>query len=257
MILSALFLCLFSTWGFADEKAESATFRIGYFELAPHIVSAPDGSLHGPALDYMQDVLKRMDNQQYELKGYPVQRAFQMLMMNEIDIVLFAAKTPVTTRKEIIMTDLNLVVMNPSLIVRKDAGIQSPVKPADLLDKDLAYWSGGHVPEFLRHPRFNLVKVSGEKIYQRGFRMVEKQRADGFFHVDGLALNWWLRNKYQGNDLELVAMPVRVEGKSLFSRLSAPIYKARFEKAMKAAQQEQTYRDFFLNYRFKEKWIFD
>jgi ABC-type amino acid transport substrate-binding protein len=235
-----------------QSKPAANLFRIGYFELAPHIVQGADGELYGPALEYAQRILARMGNPAYELKGYPVQRALQMLQSGEIDMVLFAAKTPATDREAYVMTDSNIVLLRPALVVKQTSKLTEPVAPQDLLNTTLAYWSGGHIPALLRHSDINLVNVSGEAVYERGIRMVELSRADAFFHVDGLALRWWLKNRATASDVRLVPLPIQVEGKSLFSQESAQRYKATYEEALNAEQQIQSYTDFFLNYQFED-----
>lgn len=240
----------------AEELRTDETFRIGYFELAPHIVEGPDGQLHGPALDYAQRILQRMGNPRHELKGYPVRRALQMLQLGEIDMVLFAAKTPVTSHSSFVMTKRNIVVLHPAVVVKNESVLRAPLAAQDLLNTNLAYWSGGHVPELLKHPNIKLVKVSGERVYDRGIRMVKMARADAFFHVDGLALEWWLKNRYDGQDLRLVRMPMQVEAKSLFSRASAERYQQAYEAALHEQQQQQSYSNFFLNYPFDDSEMF-
>ena len=250
--LAYLALLLSSLAIAAQPDPSDSKFRIGYFELAPHIIEGPDGKLYGPALEYAQRILKRMGNPRYELKSYPVQRALQMLLAGEIDMVLFAAKTPVTSRPGFVMTERNIVLLHPALIVKEVSALLEPVATQDLANINMAYWSGGHIPELLQQPQINLVKVSGEEVYERGIRMVQMGRADAFFHVDGLALQWWLRNRTDDKGMRLVNLPMQVEAKSLFSQASARQYRQQYEDALFAEQQRQSYTDFFLNYQFED-----
>ena len=229
----------------AGEGGGEQILRIGYFELAPHIENNDRGELSGPALEYAKLVLSEMNIDKFKLNGYPIQRTFQMLLMDEIDMVLFVAKTPNTMKKEFVLTDTDVVTLQPGLVVQQDNWLTTPVLPQNLINLRMVYWSGGFVPSFLQHDSIELIKVSGEEIYKRGFLMVESHRADAFFHVDSLALSWWMENSTHVEGLKLVQMPIQISAKSMFSVKSAERFKVDYEKALKKVQQGISYRDFF------------
>lgn len=230
-----------------DEKAE--ILKIAYFELIPHIEKGPDGKLQGPALEYVKLILKEMGIKQFTLKGFPVQRAFQMLVMGEADIVLFAAQTPNTIRDDFILTERDVTSIQPGLIVNKNHLLSVPLEFSELAGKNLAFWSGGYVPSFLQHESINLIKIAGEEVYKRGFMLVKHDRVDGFFHVDSMALEWWLQTSGQSQYLELLKLPYTVRVKSIFSKASDQRYRLSYETALEKVQNSMSYRDFFFNYQ--------
>lgn len=251
LLISALLLGWLSPSLANAKESQSDPFKIGYFELIPHIEQGPNNTLEGPALEYIKLVLKEMGISHYEMKGFPVQRAFKMLLLGEIDIVLFAAKTPNTIKDHLILTDSDLTVIQPGLVLSKDSLASPPFKVEYLLNKRLAYWSGGYIPDFLKQDSIELIEVAGDDVYKRGFKLIHHGRVDGFFHVDSMALEWWLENTDAAKGLKLLKVPHKVSVKSLFSKTSAVIYQDRFEKALNKVKKEVSYRDFFFEYKKK------
>jgi hypothetical protein len=190
-----------------------------------------------------------MNVDHFSLNGFPVQRAFQRLVLGETDIVLFAAKTPNTIRDDFILTDLDLTTSQPGLIVKNNNELLEPLEFRQLAGKQLAFWSGGYVPSFLQNDAISLIKISGEDVYKRGFMLVKHGRADGFFHVDSMALEWWLENTGEGKDLKLLKLPYTISVKSIFSKESDQRFRLRYESALKRVQEKMSYRDFFFNYK--------
>lgn len=229
--------------------AHPNAFKIGYFELIPHIERGTDNELEGPAVEYIKLVLKEMNVKNYVLKGYPIQRAFKMLLEGEIDVLLFAAKTPNTIKDELVLTDMNVAYIQSGLVVNKQDDISEPLSLNQLLNKRLAFWSGGFIPEFLQNDSIELITIAGEDVYKRGFKLIQHGRADGFFHVDSMALEWWLMNTGAGDGLKLIKLPHKLHVKSVFSKRSAEKYKDRYEKALKKVQQIIPYRKFFFEYK--------
>lgn len=248
MACLALTLLLCRSWADAKPEGLADVFNIGYFELPPHIERVEGGELEGPALGYVKLILDEMNIREYSLKGYPVQRAFQMLLTGDIDIVLFAAKTPNTIREDFILTDVDVSFSQPGLIVKKNSSFSNPLVLNQLVGKELAFWSGGFVPDFLKNDAITLIKVAGENIYKRGFMLVKHERVDGFFHVDSLALEWWLENTNSKHELELLSLPYKVRVKSIFSKSSSLRYKSQYEAALLRVQSAISYRDFFFQF---------
>lgn len=237
------------SWGNNELDDQPEVVKIAYFELPPHIEKGPDGKLKGPALEYVKLILKEMDIEHFTLNGFPVQRAFQMLVKGEADIVLFAAKTPNTIREDFILTDLDVTSTQPGLIVTKNHHLSEPLEFSQLVGNDLAFWSGGFVPQFLQHESINLIKIAGEEVYKRGFMLVKHDRVDGFFHVDSMALEWWLETSGQSQYLKLLKLPNTVRVKSIFSKASDQRFRLRYEAALENVQQRISYRDFFFDYQ--------
>lgn len=237
------------SWGNNEHNDQPEVVNIAYFELIPHIEKGPDGKLKGPALEYVKLVLKEMGIEHFTLKGFPVQRAFQMLVLGEADIILFAAKTPNTIREDFILTERDVTTIQPGLIVNKNHQLSVPLEFSQLTGKDLAFWSGGYVPNFLQHESINLIKIAGEEVYKRGFMLVRHDRVDGFFHVDSMALEWWLQTSDKNQFLELLELPYTVRVKSIFSKDSDQRYRLRYEAALEKVQQRMSYRDFFFDYQ--------
>ncbi len=250
------YLCLILlpliSWGNNEVGNQAETIHIAYFELPPHIEKGPEENLQGPAVEYVKLILKEMQVENFTLKGYPVQRAFQMLLLDEADIVLFAAKTPNTIRDDFILTDVDVTTIQPGLIVQKADNLVEPIELQQLAGKQLAFWSGGYVPNFLKHESINLVKLAGEEIYKRGFMLVKHDRVDGFFHVDSMALEWWLENTKEDKYLKLLKLPYQVSVKSIFSKESEKRFRLRYEWALKEVQKKISYRDFFFDYKHNQ-----
>lgn len=253
LLISALLLGWLSPNIANANESQSDPFKIGYFELIPHIELGPNDILEGPALEYIKLVLKEMGVNHYVMKGFPVQRAFKMLLLGEIDIVLFAAKTPNTIKDHLILTDSDLTFIQPGLVLSKESPDAPPFKMQHLMNKRLAYWSGGYIPDFLKQESIELIPVAGDDVYKRGFKLIHHGRVDGFFHVDSMALEWWLENTDTAKGLKLLKVPHKVSVKSLFSKKSAVVYKERFEKALNKVKKEMTYRDFFFKHKKNNK----
>lgn len=223
--------------------------KVGYFELIPHIEKNEEGVLVGPALDYAKRVLQEMQIKRYELKGYPLQRGFQMLQQGQIDMLLFAAKTPHALQDDLVLSDLSITFIQPGLVVKKDSTLSAPLEYSQLVDKRLAYWGGGYIPELLQQDSTELIAVAGGDVYKRGFKLLQYDRVDGFFHADSMALQWWLANTSATEGLKLLTLPNRVNVKSVFSQKSAVRYKERYEKALETVQTTLPYRNLFINYK--------
>jgi ABC-type amino acid transport substrate-binding protein len=248
MACLALMLVAYSSWTDTKIEASADVFNIGYFELPPHIERVESGELEGPALEYVKLVLDEMNISKYSMKGFPVQRAFQMLLTGEVDVILFAAKTPNTIREDFILTDVDVSFSQPGLIVKKNSSFTDPLKLNQLAGKELAFWSGGFVPDFLKNDAIKLINVTGENIYKRGFMLVKHERVDAFFHVDSMALEWWLEHTNSHNELKLLSLPYKVTVKSIFSKSSSLRYKSQYEAAMLKVQETMSYRDFFFRF---------
>lgn len=256
LLTSAIFFCLASTgWATNNEidqsisAAQPDTLRIGYFELIPHIEKGSDNRLEGPALEYIKLVLQEMKIDNYVMKSFPVQRAFITLLSGEIDMVLFAAKTPNTITPELILTDTDVTFIQPGLVVKSQDPLTQPLEQKNFLNKRLAYWSGGYIPDFLRNNSIELISVAGNDVYKRGFKLVKHNRVDGFFHVDSMALEWWLTNTDATIGLKLLTLPHTLSVKSVFSKKSAERYKAPYEKALNKVKTIKPYRTFFFEYK--------
>lgn len=231
LLLSLLLLATNQVW------SAEPVLRVAYFELAPHVVANRAQGASGPAVDFLQDIARRMGVQlRFDEEALPLDRLLYQLRLGEVDIALALGKSP--EREQFLrFPGKPFFLMQPALMVRKESSLREIRSAADLRKLSIGVYSQGYLSPLMRTPGLRIEKLHGSDLVARNLEKMLKGRIDAAYSPDALDLESAALSLGGAERFRLLLLPESSQGLyTAFSQKTDPELVRRYERALAASE---------------------
>lgn len=218
----------------AGEKRDPEKIRIGFFTLAPFMMSDADGSPSGVTADFWTTILGPRMGVEIEVSGpYPIPRLELMLETGEIDVIPYITKIPAReTRFTYPKRPISTIA--PCIIVRKDSPIDSVTSQEDLFGLTIGFISNAYIPPFVKHEKITLDLITTTDFRLMNHNKLMNRRVDALLDINYVSFLYDMKQRGFLGDIRI--FPLGQDHTDIFS-IFTPSPKGqdlarRFDKAM-------------------------
>ena len=215
--------------------------RVGYFKVAPHAMPGPQGRPQGVAVEYFKRVAREMQLEEMEFILLPLGRLLQDLANNRIDMALLLAKNAERAAK-FVYPEHPFCVTKPSIAVSVSNPLPRVTSVNDLLPLSFHETPGNYRTAIMQDPRLQIEPLTGSDFTRRCYAMIVAGRIDGCYQPDHYPIQFEALHKEFLSKVKILYLPDPAIGLySVFSKVGAPRYLERYEKALAAVKQRCSY----------------
>ncbi len=242
--IGLLALCLLLSPGTAADL-RARPIRIGYFTVAPHAMPGPRNMPQGIAVEYFKRVAREMQLKEMEFILLPLGRLLQDLANNRIDMALLLAKNAERAAK-FVYPEHPFCVTKPSIAVRASNPLPRVTSVNDLLPLSFYERPANYRTTIMQDPRLQIEPLTGNDFTRRCYAMIVAGRIDGCYQPDHYPFQFEAVRKKFLSKVKVLYLPDPPIGLySVFSKIGAPRYLERYEKALAAVKQRCSYGEVF------------
>jgi len=239
-----LALCLLMFLG-TEAVLQARPIRIGYFKVPPHAMPGPHGDPRGVAVEYFKLIAREMQVEEMDFILLPLGRLQLDLTHNRIDMALLLAKNPERASK-FVYPKQPFCLTKPSIAVDISNPLMRVVSIEDLLPLSFHETPSNYRTPIMQDPRLDITPLTGEDFTRRCYAMIMAGRIDACYQPDHYPIQFEALRKEFRSKVKILYLPDPAIGLySVFSKASAPRYLERYEKALAAVKQHDSYGDVF------------
>lgn len=215
--------------------------RIGYFKVAPHAMPGPQDVPQGVAVEYFKLVAREMQATEIEFILLPLGRLLLDLESNRIDMALLLAKNDERARK-FVYPEQAFCVTKPSIAVHAANPLEKVRSVEDLLPLTFHETPANYHTTIMQDPRLRIEPLSGDNFTRRCYAMIVAGRVDACYQPDHYPIQFEAVREEFVSHVKVLYLPDPPIGLySVFSKVGAPPYRDRYEKALHKVKQERSY----------------
>lgn len=239
---TAIILCagLLASFAVQAEPA-SIPLRVGYFKVPPHAMPDNQGRADGVAVLYFKRVAREMELEEIEFTLLPLARLLSELAKDNIDMALLLAKNP--ERAAIfVYPERPFCATKPSIALSAALPLERITRVEDLLSLTFHETPGNFRTPIMRDPRLQIEPLTGNDFTRRCFSMILAGRIDACYQPDHYPIQFEAAREPFLAKINVRYLPDPAIGLySVFSSAAAPLYCRRYEEALSAVKQRQSY----------------
>jgi len=215
--------------------------RIGYFTVAPHAMPGPQGTPQGVAVEYFRFVAREMQLDEIEFIMLPLGRLLRDLEKNRIDMALLLARNAERVEK-FVYPEKAFCVTKPSIAVSASNPLQKVTSVEDLLPLSFHETPDNYHTTIMQDPRLRIEPLTGNNFTRRCYAMIVANRIDACYQPDHYPIQFEAVREPFVHQVKILYLPDPPIGLySVFSKISAPLYLKRYERALSVVQQRHSY----------------
>jgi hypothetical protein len=235
--------------GAADSDAKP--LRVGYFEVAPHAMPAPQNQPVGIAVEYFKLIARKMSLSDMDFILLPLNRLLIELENNRLDMALLLAKNDARASK-FVYPSKAFCVTKPSIAVSAANPLRKIISVEELIPLSFHETPGNYRAVTMRDPRLRIEPLAGNNFTSRCFGMILAGRTDACYQPDHYPIQFEAVRDQFASRIRILYLPDPPIGLySVFSKTAAEIYIKRYEAALETVKRQQSYGTIF------EKFILD
>jgi ABC-type amino acid transport substrate-binding protein len=236
-MLALCFLIFFGT----KASLQVRPIRIGYFKVAPHAMPGPHDEPQGVAVEYFKRVAREMQVEKMEFILLPLERLQLDLANNRVDMALLLAKNSERAAK-FVYPKQAFCLTKPSIAVGAANPLPRVKSVDDLLPLSFHETPSNYRTTIMQDPRLDIAPLTGEDFTRRCYAMIVAGRIDACYQPDHYPIQFEALRKEFRSKIKILYLPDPAIGLySVFSKLAAPQYLERYEKALAAVKQHDSY----------------
>jgi polar amino acid transport system substrate-binding protein len=237
-------ICLLLSLG-TEAPLRAQPIRIGYFTVAPHAMPGPGDMPQGIAVEYFKRVAREMQLEEMEFILLPLGRLLQDLENNRIDMALLLAKNDARAAK-FVYPEHPFCVTKPSIAVSASNPLLRVTSVNDLLPLSFHETPANYRTTIMQDPRLKIEPLTGNDFTHRCYAMIVAGRIDACYQPDHYPIQFEALHKEFRPEVKILYLPDPPIGLySVFSKIGAPHYLERYEKALAAVKQRCSYGEVF------------
>ena len=215
--------------------------RIGYFKVAPHAMPGLQGFPEGVAVEYFHRIAREMQVEEIEFILLPLGRLLIDLENNRIDMALLLARNAARAEKFVYPREA-FCVTKPSIAVHAANPLDRVRSVDDLLPLTFHETPANHHSTIMQDPRLRIVPLSGDDFTRRCYAMIVAGRVDACYQPNHYPIQFEALRKEFVSKVKVLYLPDPPIGLySVFSKVGAPLYRERYEKALDKVKQAWPY----------------
>jgi polar amino acid transport system substrate-binding protein len=233
---------------------QARPLRIGYFKVPPHAMPGPHDEPRGIAVEYFRMIAREMQVEEMDFILLPLGRLQLDLAHNRIDMALLLAKNAERAAK-FVYPKQPFCLTKPSIAVDISNPLTRVVSIEDLLPLSFHETPSNYRSTIMQDPRLDITPLTGEDFTRRCYAMIVAGRIDACYQPDHYPIQFEALRKEFRSKVKILYLPDPAIGLySVFSKVGAPRYLERYEKALATVKQHDSYGDVFEQFitRYKE-----
>ena len=215
--------------------------RIGYFKVAPHAMPGLQGFPEGVAVEYFHRIAREMQVEEIEFILLPLGRLLIDLENNRIDMALLLARNAARAEKFVYPREA-FCVTKPSIAVHAANPLEKVRSVEDLLPLSFHETPANYHTLIMQDPRLRIDPLNGHDFTRRCYAMIVAGRIDACYQPDHYPIQFEALREEFVSHVKVLYLPDPPIGLySVFSKVGAPLYRERYEKALETVKQRWSY----------------
>lgn len=236
--MKALSLGILLCWIFC-QPLSGEDLRVGFFHLPPHCYSE-GGEAKGSAVEYFRLVAKEMQVTPI-FREYPLTRVLITLERDELDVVLFVAKTPERSAR-FIFPRRNYAEVRSGILVARNSPVTEITDVETLKKLQIGTTQDGFLTPMMMVPGLRLTSIANQNALELNLMKLLAGRLDGVYQPDTAIFYYLSEDLGVESDVRVLELPeAPTPIYSVFSRTSALRYQERYEEALERLKGKLNY----------------